>query len=180
MRISGERVSLREFQPHDAAAWQRVAGDPEVTRYSPWMPITSQDEAVAWLREAAWAATQNPRRGYRLAVEEQATGELIGGTALDLLSRTHKQAEIGYYLRQDRWGKGLGTEIAVLMLRLAFDTLDLHRVQATTDPENAASERVLRRVGMRQEGHLRDRYFTGGQWRDRLLFAIIRPEWTDA
>lgn len=180
MQISGPRVSLREFGPGDSAAWLRIASDERVTRFASWAPITTPEAAVAWLREAAWAATQNPRRAYHLAVEENGSGELIGGAALDVLSHTHRQGEIGFYLRPDRWGQGLGAEVARLLLRLGFATLELHRIEATTDPENVASQRLLQRLGMRQEGHLRDRYLVGGKWRDRLLYAIIRPEWTDA
>jgi RimJ/RimL family protein N-acetyltransferase len=171
-------VFLREFGPGDAAAWLRIAGDPLVYRYAPWAPITSPEASVAWLREAAWAATQNPRRRFYLAVQEHATGELIGGGALDVSSYTHRQGEIGYYLRPDRWGNKLGTEIAQLLLALGFERLGLHRVEASADPDNIASHRVLQHLRMREEGRLRDRYLIDGRWNDRLLFAITRPEWT--
>jgi RimJ/RimL family protein N-acetyltransferase len=180
MQISGPRVSLREFGPGDASGWVRVAGDDRVTRYASWAPITTPDEAVAWLREAAWAAAQNPRRAFRLAVQDNGSGELIGGAALDVLSRSHRQGEIGVYLRPDLWGRGLGSEVIRLLMRHAFGPLELHRVQATADPENLASQRMLQRLGMRQEGHLRDRYLSDGKWRDRVMFAITRPEWTEA
>jgi len=170
---------LREFGPGDASGWVRVASDERVTQYASWAPITTPEAAVAWLREAAWAAAQNPRRAYQLAVQDNGSGELIGGAALDVLSRTHAQGEIGVYLKADHRGRGLGVEVARLLIGHAFTTLDLHRVQATTDPENLASQRMLQRLGMRQEGHLHDRYLRDGKWRDRLLFAITRPEWTD-
>jgi RimJ/RimL family protein N-acetyltransferase len=174
----GPRVLLREFGPGDAAAWLRLAGDPLVTRYSSWAPITSPEASVAWLREAAWAATQNPRRGFSLAVQELASSDLIGGAALDVTSHMHRQGEIGFSLRPDRWGNKLGTEIGQLLLELGFDRLGLRRLEAVADPENLASQRVLQHLRMRQEGRLRDKYFIAGQWRERLLYAITRPEWT--
>src|SRR5581483_12144008 len=128
VQISGSRITLREFGPGDAAGWVRIAGDERVTRYASWAPIATPESAVAWLREAAWAAAQSPRRAYQLAVEE--AGELIGGASLDVLSRTHKQGDIAVYLRPDRWGQGIGSEVARLLLRFAFAELELHRVQA--------------------------------------------------
>jgi RimJ/RimL family protein N-acetyltransferase len=161
----------------DAPAWAAIAGDPAVTRLVSWPPVASAAEAVSRLAAIAEAAAARPRRAYYLAVEDLTSGELLGGGALDILSRTDGHGEIGYYLRPDAWGRGLGTEVAGLLLVLAFERLDLHRVQATIDPENVASMRVLERVGLRREGYLRELYRVGDGWRDRVLYAIVRSDW---
>jgi RimJ/RimL family protein N-acetyltransferase len=62
-------------------------------------------------------------------------------------------------------------------MRHAFETLDLHRLEADVDPENTASLRVLERNGFRREGHLRERYTQDGRWHDAVLLGLLRREW---
>ena len=171
----GPRLSLREFRPDDLLTWQRIAGDPRVAAHTPWPALATPDTAGAWLSETARMAQLQPRRSFYLAVEQY--GDLIGSATLDILSFPHRQGEIGIYLRPDRWGEALGTETARVLLEFGFSRLGLHRIQATTDPENTAAQRVLEHVKMRMEGVLLDRYLVAGQWRDRAMFAITMPEW---
>jgi ribosomal-protein-alanine N-acetyltransferase len=169
-------VSLREFGPDDLPAWHRIAADPLVAAHTPWPALTTPDAAAAWLNETQRMAALTPRRSFYLGIEQYGT-DLVGTGTLDVLSIPHRQGEIGCYLRPDRWGEGLGTEVARLLLELAFTRLGLHRVQATADPENLAAKRVLEHANMRHEGTLLDRYFVDGQWRDRDMYAITLPEW---
>jgi ribosomal-protein-alanine N-acetyltransferase len=78
-------------------------------------------------------------------------------------------------LARPAWGHGYATEAAAAVLGFAFDRLDLHRLAATCDPGNEGSRRVLEKAGLSYEGHLRDCLHIRGEWRDRLLFAAIRP-----
>lgn len=169
-------MSLREFHPEDHPAWQRIAGDPRVAVHAPWPALVAPEAAAAWINESLRMAAVAPRRSFHLVIEQYGT-DLVGCGTLDVLSIPHRQGEIGLYLRPDRWGEGLGTEVARLLLELAFTRLGLHRVQATADPDNIAAKRVLEHVKMRHEGTLLDRYLVDGQWRDRDMFAITLPEW---
>lgn len=169
-------MSLREFHPEDHPAWQRIAGDPRVAAHTPWPALVAPEAAAAWINESLRMAAVAPRRSFHLVIEQYGT-DLVGCGTLDVLSIPHRQGEIGLYLRPDRWGEGLGTEVARLLLELAFTRLGLHRVQATADPDNIAAKRVLEHVNMRHEGTLLDRYLVDGQWRDRDMFAITLPEW---
>jgi RimJ/RimL family protein N-acetyltransferase len=69
------------------------------------------------------------------------------------------------------------TEACRVLLALAFDGLGLHRVMARVDARNDASARVLRRLGMRQESHLRENEWFKGEWSDELDFAMLEDEW---
>ncbi|WP_018350720.1 GNAT family N-acetyltransferase [Longispora albida] len=174
MRLTGDRVLLREHELSDAQAWHEVAGDPEVTEYLPWR-TESAEHAAGWMEKFARAAAEPDRRGYYLAIETD--GVMIGAVALDRERGDHGQGEIGYYLRRSAWGQGYGTEVAGLLLRLGFEELGLHRVFAKADPENAGSRRILTKIGMREEGLIRHRYLIRGEWRDRVLYSILEDEW---
>jgi ribosomal-protein-alanine N-acetyltransferase len=78
-------------------------------------------------------------------------------------------------LARRSWGNGYATEAAAAVLAFAFGPLGLHRVAATCDPANIGSRRVLEKSGLQYEGHLRDYLRIRGEWRDRLLFAALRP-----
>lgn len=174
-RLEGPRIALREYHADDVAAVLRCAADPEVTRYLPWGPEGAQ-EVEAFLARCASEASTEPRRQYEVAAVLKSTGELIGGGRIGVLSPEHRQGDIGYMLRRDQWGQGLGREVAGLLLGYGFAKLGLHRIEATCDPGNVASRRVLEKAGMRYEGLRRHDFFVRGAWRDSLLFAVLEDD----
>ncbi len=175
-RLEGPTVFLREYRADDLAAVLRYAEDPEVTRHLPWGP-EGAGEVREFLAHVAANVRQEPRRQYEVAAVRKDSGEVIGGGRLGILSPEHRQGDLGYVLRRDQWGQGFGTEIARLLAAFGFKTLGLHRIEATCDPENPASRRVLEKLGMRLEGQRRHDFFVRGAWRDSLLFAILEDEW---
>lgn len=88
--------------------------------------------------------------------------------------------DVGYVLRRDRWGQGYGTETARMLVDFGFQTLGLHRIEATCDPYNVASRKILEKTGMQYEGRARQRLWVHGTWRDSLLFAILEAEASDS
>ncbi len=99
------------------------------------------------------------------------------GDSLHVLDAESGCAEIGYGLHPDAWGRGLATRMAVAAVGYGFDVLQLHRVEATSDARNLASLAVLRKVGMRHEGRLRENLRLRDGWRDTEVFGVLRHEW---
>ena len=118
-----------------------------------------------------------PRLSFELAVIWRESGQLIGGCGLSVQNQPHRVGEIGYCLCPDFWGRGCAAEAARTLLALGFEQLQLHPIQATCDPENAGSRRVLEKIGMQQEGRLRQNLYIRGQWRDSLQWSILEHEW---
>ena len=171
--IQSERLTLREFQADDLDAVHSYGSDLEVVRYMPWGPNTA-DETRAFLERAQSYAAADPRVGYELAVVQTSTDRLVGGIGLD---SADQQGMLGYCFARPAWGQGFATEAARLILDFGFKTLGLHRVWAGCDSENAASARVLEKVGMRREGCHKHDCQIRGVWRDTLAFAILSDEW---
>ncbi|MEU4622273.1 GNAT family N-acetyltransferase [Actinoplanes sp. NPDC023801] len=165
--LTTARLCLRPFRAGDAPAVHAYAGDPEVVRYMDWGPNTVADT------EQFVAEAMSPADGVHPFAVEHA-GRLIGAVELRVTSRVHSRAEFGYVLARPAWGHGYAGEAAAAVLGFAFDRLALHRVAATCDPANTGSRRVLEKIGLRYEGHLRDYLHIRGEWRDRLLFAAVR------
>jgi RimJ/RimL family protein N-acetyltransferase len=177
-RLEGRRLLLRDLTPADLPAVHAYGSDPEAVRYQAWGPNTPEDSR-AFLRAVMDAAAAEPRANYTLAIELVDGGDIIGTVSLLLHDAVHGQGELGYFLNRAAWGNGYATEAAHLVLEFAFETLGLHRVYATVDPRNAASVRVLQKLGMTQEGHLRETMLLRDGWRDSLLFSLLDREWNE-
>jgi RimJ/RimL family protein N-acetyltransferase len=95
-------------------------------------------------------------------------------------SAEHRQGEVGYILHPAHERRGYATEGARAMLALGFDGLGLHRIYGRIDARNAASARVLERLGMRREAHLVENEWVKGEWQSELVYAILAREWRDA
>jgi RimJ/RimL family protein N-acetyltransferase len=170
------RLVLRELADDDATAVQAYAGDPEVVRYLEWGPNTLEDTArfLAMARTAREAA---PRTAYHLAVVLKTGGRLIGGCRIEIRSPANGSGDLGYVLARRHWGHGYATEATRALVDFGFGRLALHRIWATCDVSNQVSARVLEKLGMRREGHLRQSARRRGEWRDAYLYAILEPEW---
>lgn len=175
--LETDRLVLRELRIEDAPAIAERAGDRRVARYLLAVP-TPYPVALArrWIatRIAWWRAG----RGLTLAIARRdAPGALIGSASLRRHARD-RRAELGYWLGADAWGHGFATEAAAALVELGFAELGLERVYAQVIAGNAASCRVLEKLGMVYEGVRRSHVRKGRRLHDLLLFGQLRDEWT--
>ena len=175
--IDTGRLLLRPFRTDDADALYDLRSQPEVTRYLYWPPATPEGVREVVAQRLTMTKLAADGDCLVLAVELAQTGQLIGEVDLSLVSTEHSQAEIGAILHPGHQGRGYAAEAARALLDLAFGTLKLHRVTAQTNAGNAASARAMTKLGMRQEGHLRECVRFAGAWHDELVFAILAEEW---
>lgn len=84
--------------------------------------------------------------------------------------------EIGIALFPDYRGRGIGTEAQRQLVEYLFNTTTAHRLQAGTEVDNVAEQRSLEKVGFVREGVLRGVHFRAGQWRDSIMYALIRED----
>jgi RimJ/RimL family protein N-acetyltransferase len=176
MQLTTPRLTLREFTPGDWPAVLAYQSDPHYLRYYEWTERTP--EAVRQFVGVFLAQQrERPRSRYQLAVTLTATGELIGNCGVRLPAAGAPAAELGYEIAPAQWGHGYATEAARAMVAFAFVGLKVHRVAAWCVADNAGSIGVLRKLGFRQEGHLRQREFYKGKWWDTLVWAVLHDEW---
>jgi [ribosomal protein S5]-alanine N-acetyltransferase len=88
----------------------------------------------------------------------------------------YRSATLGYCFDDAVWGQGFATEAADALLRWAFDTLALNRVQAETDTRNTASARVLEKLGFVREGTLREDCIVDGEVSDSWVYGLLRRQ----
>lgn len=171
----GEGVYLRLPEPRDFDAW---AGLRERSRafLTPWEPTWPGDD----LTKASF------RRRVQRAQKEVENDEaypflvfrdddvLVGGLTLGQVKRGVVQATtLGYWVGAPFAGKGYMSRAVRAAIGFAFDTLRLHRIEASCLPHNKASIRLLERNGFTREGFARAYLRINGVWQDHLLFALL-------
>ena len=175
-RLEGERLYLRLPRSSDWRAWAALRQ-------------ASRDFLAPW--EPTWAPEALTRRAYRRRMRGQAVDRRIGQSIAFFALRRHDHAllggvtisdirrgvaqtcDLGYWIGKPYAREGYMTEAIGLVLRFAFDELDLHRVTAACLPSNVASQGLLRKMGFSQEGYARAYLRIDGRWQDHILFAAI-------
>lgn len=175
MRIETADLVLREFEPGDVPAIHGYSSDPEVVKYDLWGPNTEADDRT-FFEHTQRCRQAVPRTDFELAVTLRETGQLIGGAAIRIKDRVHREGDLGYTLHRAFWGRGLATQAARALVAFGFEHLELHRISATCHPDNVASRRVLEKAGLHLEGHLRGNKFARGAWRDTLVYGVLESD----
>jgi ribosomal-protein-alanine N-acetyltransferase len=173
--LKGSRITLRELCEDDHDSVQQYAGDSEVVKYDLWGPNTPE-QSREFIRFAMSVQRMSPRLTYELAIQLNANSQLIGACGIRIRDAVHRAGDIGYTMRRDQWGMGLGTEVARTLIQFGFVELSLHRIWATCHVENVASARVLEKAGMVREGLLRKNKLQRGVWRDSYIYAILETD----
>lgn len=173
--LSGARLDLRPFGPHDAPAVQALSGAREIADTTLTIPHPYGDGAAEqWIATHAPAWAAGDRASF--AVVERASAQLVGAIGLTLRA-PHGRAEMGYWIGVPFWNRGYATEAAALVLGFGFGELGLNRVHAQHFSRNPQSGRVMRKLGMRHEGRLRQHVRRWGSYEDLEQYGILRDEW---
>ncbi len=168
--LATDRLLLRDFTAGDVEAVHAYAADPQVCRYMEWGPNTLE-QTHEFVDQMVAAASQPERAAINWAVT--VGGALVGTCMVSVTSVQHRRGEVGYVVAREHWGRGYATEAASAVLAFAWRELGLHRVEATCRPGNLGSQRVLRKLGMQQEGVMRSHMLIRGVREDSLLFAVV-------
>lgn len=170
--LEGEKVRLRPTEERDLPRFVEWLADRDVTRWLAAMgePPTLEDE---W----EWYERRREDPESVMWSIETLEGRLAGNVELRLTPRA-KRAEMGIAI-QDKslWSRGLGTDAVRLVLRYAFEDLQLNRVELTTDEENRRAVRCYEKCGFTREGLLRKHRLIDGKFGNTVVMAVLREEW---
>jgi len=168
------RLRIRELAAADRDALAALYCDTRITRHMLYGP--RDGPAAERHLDGVLRRQRAPSRDtWELGVEDPAGPRLVG--ACDLTLHRGHEAEIGYLLAPDCWGRGFGTEVATSLVRAAFEQLRADRVLSTVEIHNARSIKVLEKAGLRWEATLRRHAHARRKWWDVHLFAVSRDDW---
>jgi [ribosomal protein S5]-alanine N-acetyltransferase len=169
------RLRLRPVADADEEALFALHSKAHVLRYwdaPPWSERVRAARFIAACRQMADDGT-----GARLAIDRVSDGAFVGWCSLTRWNPDYRSATLSYCLDDAAWGHGYATEASRTLLQWAYDTLDLNRVQAESDTRNAASARVLEKLGFAREGTLREDCIVKGEVSDSWVYGLIKREW---
>jgi ribosomal-protein-alanine N-acetyltransferase len=168
MRIlESKRLILRKLESCDLDAIHAMRNDPDVMRYIREVSL-SREESAKWmdLISALW---DTEGIGY-CAIVEKESGDIAGWCGTWKIPETG-EIEVGYAVARSKWGNGYATEAAAATVEHAFSELGLERIVAVAYPENTASIKVMKKIGMK--------YVRTGEFyaKELVQYAIGKDEW---
>lgn len=174
-----DRLVLRRFTPDDVDAVHAYHSRPDVARYQYWEPRSRDevtDEVDKWIGADG---SDETREAMVFAVTLKDSAVLVGDMVLLFRDREARQGEIGFTFNPDHGGNGYATEAAIAVMGIGFEAFGLHRIFGRCDARNAASWRLMERLGMRREAHFREHALFKGVWDEEFYYAMLAREWTD-
>ncbi len=172
--IKTARLILRRPLQKDAMALLDVTQDESVMEYYGMPAFGSKAEA---LREIAWFNNIFTRQeGIRWVVTEKDTGTYIGDIGFNNHVIAHSRAEIGFKLARAYWKKGLMSEALEQVLEYGFTEMQLNRIEAVVDPQNAACLGLLKKAGFVEEGLLREYEHEAKGFVNLVMLSLLKKD----
>jgi ribosomal-protein-serine acetyltransferase len=178
------RIQLDEatlLRPVDEADTRQLhalvaANRAHLARWMPWAQGQTRDGTQAFVRTALAQLEAGDGLQAALVVD----GRIAGAFGFHGVDWDHRRTSIGYWLAEPYQGRGLATRATRALLAHAFETWDLHRVEIRAAAANERSRAVCRRLGLVEEGVLREAERIGDRYHDLVVHSILAPEWRAA
>jgi RimJ/RimL family protein N-acetyltransferase len=172
--IVTQRLRLRPFIQSDAGDVTRLAGDKRVAATTLNLPHPYPEVlANQWI--ASHEENFISRRSLVLAICLRSDGQLIGAVGLTI-KLDLDNAELGYWISAEFWNSGYATEAAYAITTYGFERLHLHKIYAHHFAGNDSSGRVMQKIGMKEEGYLRQHVKHHGHYEDLHQYGFLKTE----
>ena len=172
------RFIIRPFRRRDVAPMHDavMASLPELEEWLPWAIGYDRSVAHRFIRDSASA--WNDARAYDFAIRLHEEPDFhVGNVSVWPTSPANRVGEIGYWVRSDLTGEGIGTEITARTVQVGFDELSYHKIILRIAVGNERSDRIAKRLGFMLEGTLRDEVKVGTTWIDHTSWSLLEEEW---
>lgn len=180
--LTTDRLHLRAYRESDAQALLPIYSREDVARFLLCEPWSAEEAQTEIAKRIPKTGLDTESRALSLVIETKEGLDgiegsiVIGDVSIWLTGESSEKAEMGWVLNPAASGHGFASEAATAMLNLAFDHYGLLRVVAQMDARNTTSAKMAARIGMRQEAHLRQDWWSKGEWTDTLVFGMLRSD----
>lgn len=175
--LATDRLILRAFEEADAPALFPHAANPNVTRFTLWEHHKSLDDTLMFVRDYARCRyLEGTPEPYAITLKDDPARKPIGACGCFWSSQANQTMELGYWVAESFWGRGLAVEACRAVVEYSFAECGPQRIQARVIAGNAASIRVLEKLDFQYEGTLRSSLMRRGRIEDLLYFALLKSE----
>jgi [ribosomal protein S5]-alanine N-acetyltransferase len=169
--IKTSNLLLRPISALDIYPVWKGLSHPEVIRYYGVSFSTLEETRV----QMEWYATiERERTGQWWAICDPGDQHFYGAIGFSDIHPVNHRAEIGFWLMPEYWGKGYIPEAASQIIKYGFEQMELHRIYAYVETENANSKKVLQKLGFEYEGTMKESEMKNGGWIDLQMYAVIQ------
>ncbi len=178
-RLKGDRIFLRPPKRRDAMKWQKLRLSSK-SFLTPWEPSwdassCSRRAYMRFLKNSSYLA--NMDRAYSFLIFKSDDKSLIGGINVGNIRRGASQsASMGYWIGKQYTRKGYMNEALNILIPSLFIDLRLNRIEAATLHENIASRNLLKKIGFKKEGELRNYLQINGVWRNHIMYSLLETD----
>ncbi len=170
--IETQRLLLRLFNKTDAEKVTKMCNNYNVYKSTLSLPHPYPIEcAISWID--SHEENFDTDKSFAFAITDKVSGELYGCISISN-NQTSKNGEIGYWIGEEYWGRGIATEAVQSIIKFAFDIKGYHRVYARHYASNPASGKVMIKAGMEYEGTQKEHIYKLDVYEDVVLYGVVK------
>ncbi|SRR6266536_4555917 len=171
------RLKLRKIELGDVSSLLKYANNKNISDQIFNIPFPYQEEDAIYRLNFVLQGFKNKER-YVFAITLKDSKGLIGEIGLHL-DKANNSAQLGYWIAEPFWGKGIATEATSEILKFGFEKLNLNKIYATYYPENKASGKVMLNNKMIKEGELKEHYRINNVYRSVIQYRLTKQEYEE-
>jgi len=175
MQLENLRIQLRPIEKTDAEAIYAYRSDKLTNQFQGWIPNDISD-AIRFI-ERNPSTFDLPETWFQLVIIDKNLSQVIGDIGVHFFGAENLQVELGVTLNKEFHGKGFAHEALRILITYLFEKLGKHRISASIDPRNLASENMLKKLNFRKEAHFIKSYYQDGAWVDDVVYAMLQEDW---
>jgi ribosomal-protein-serine acetyltransferase len=172
--LTDGRILLRPYRPGDTKTSYQAIRE-SLAELAPWLPFAHSDYSIQETRDWIKRRPKDWKKGvgYEFTILDAGDGTVLGGCGLNGVDKMNRHANLGYWVRTGRTGRGIAPAATRLLAKWGFEILKLKRIEILVATSNQRSLRVAEKAGARREGILRNRLDLNGQPHDAVMHSLI-------
>jgi len=182
MKLETKRLILRDITRKDTKDIIENINNLNVSKWLLVVPYPYKlKDAKWWVNHCQESRKKKKKDNYNFGIELKEEKKIIGGIGLEKIDKFQGKAEVGYWLGEDYWNQGYGSEALNEVLKFAFNKLKLRRIQAGVFAGNPSSGKLLEKFGAKLEGTKRKavKCKADGKIKDELIYGLLKEEWRE-
>ncbi|QWU15326.1 ribosomal-protein-alanine N-acetyltransferase [Paenibacillus sophorae] len=173
--LETDRFVLRQLKQDDSREIFQYFSLDEVTKFYDLESFTNIEQAEELIDR--WNQKFERNQGIRWGITLRSESRVIGTCGFHGWMKNHYKAEIGYELTPEYWRQGYMTEVIQKIIEFGFNNLGLNRIEAFVEPENVGSRKVLEKIGLSEEGTLKEHFYWRNRFVDTVIYAILKKDY---
>jgi ribosomal-protein-alanine N-acetyltransferase len=173
--LETERFVLRQLTQNDSIEIFQYFSLDEVTKFYDLESFTNIEQAEELIQK--WNQRFVRSQAIRWGITLKSENRVIGTCGFHGWMKNHYKAEIGYELTPKYWRQGFMTEVIEKIIEYGFNYLGLNRIEAFVEPENTGSRKVLEKIGLREEGTLKEHFYLRNRFVDTVIYALLKKDY---